>query len=51
MMMMYKILGLPHIIAYLWYRHKIPEINKDLGRYTNSNIGGGKAISECLIFT
>lgn len=39
MNIIYWILGFPHIIVYLFFRHKINEINEDLATYTSGKTG------------
>lgn len=33
----YYLLAAPHILAFLFYRHKILEIDKDLNQYINAD--------------
>ncbi len=39
MNIIYWILGLPHIICYMIYRHIIKEIDEDLATYTSGRVG------------
>lgn len=39
MNVIYWILGLPHVLCYMIYRHIIKEIDEDLATYTSGRVG------------
>ena len=44
MNVIYWILGLPHVLCYMIYRHIIKEIDEDLATYTSGRVGASALI-------
>lgn len=45
---LYSIIAIPHILCYLFYRHKITEIEEDLITYSKDKLGGAKTFLEVI---